>query len=244
MTVSEFSDGFDVLVNSYRRIRSFDDQEPTDSIEFNEYEKSFFLTKAQDELVRGLYNGRNPLEESFEETEQLRRYLSNLVMEETLEPIENSAGYPIGISNTSTFFTLPSDLMYITYEAVKLSDGKCDGLSNIEVIPIRQDEYHRVKKNPFRGVSDRRALRLDLADGVVEIVCKYNVQSYFVRYLRKMCPIILVNLPSGLTVEDENRVSSCELHEGLHQRILELAVRMALQSKGYRIPTTQEQNNN
>jgi len=46
MTTKEFSSEFDILLDSYRRIKKFDDKEMLDSIEFNEYEKSLFLTRA------------------------------------------------------------------------------------------------------------------------------------------------------------------------------------------------------
>jgi hypothetical protein len=46
MTCEEFSNEFDVLVDSYRRFKSYDEKEQLDSIEFSEYEKSVFLTSA------------------------------------------------------------------------------------------------------------------------------------------------------------------------------------------------------
>ena len=46
MTTEEFSNEFDVLINSYSRYKDFDNKEILDSIEFNEYEKSLFLTQA------------------------------------------------------------------------------------------------------------------------------------------------------------------------------------------------------
>ena len=67
----------------------------------------------------------------------------------------------------------------------------------------------------------------------VEIVSKYTVTKYYIRYLRKVKPIILVNLSDGLEIQGESTASDCELHESLHERILEMAVMMALQSKGY-----------
>ena len=238
MTNEDFSNGFDTLLNSYSTVAEFGSDTSSRDIRLDEYEKSQFLTMAQDGVITDLYNGRNPLGEGFEETEQLRRYLSNLVREDLLEPIDDPSGMAIGISNNSTFFSLPPDLMYITYEAVKLSVGKCDGMKDIEVVPIRQDEYHRIKKNPFRGANDRRALRLDLADGIVEIVCKkgFEVQSYYVRYLVKVNPIILINLSDGQTINDESQAMECSLPEILHQRVLERAVQMALQSRGYKVP--------
>ena len=232
MGIEGFSNQFDVLVNSYTRFRDFDDKEPRDTIEFDEYEKSLYLTKAQEELVLSLYNGKNPYSESFEQTEEIRRYLASLVKEASLEPITTSDGRPLGMESTSKFFTLPLDLWFITYEAVIISDGKCENTSSLEVYPVRQDEYHKIKKNPFRGANDRRSLRLDLADGVVEIISKYTVTEYYVRYLKKLKPIILVNL-KDTSIDGYSEAMDCEVHESLHQRILERAVQMALQSKGY-----------
>jgi len=236
MTVSEFSDQFDALViASYRRFKNFDDKEELDSVEFNEYEKSVFLTQAQEELVLSLYNGRNSSLQSFEETEELRRYLSGLIEEETISPIANTGGKPIGIDSDkkTRFFSLPTDLWFITYESVKLDadDRPCAGIGNLEVVPVTQDEYHRIRKNPFRGANDRRALRLDLSEDVVEIVSSYTVESYYVRYLKKLSPIVLVDLPNGLTIGHRGLKTECQAHEGLHRRILELAVEKGLRSK-------------
>ena len=76
MTNKEFSNEFDTLVASYRRFKNFDDRENLDSIEFDEYEKSVFLTQAQEDLVKSYYSGKNPFRESFEANESLRRGLS------------------------------------------------------------------------------------------------------------------------------------------------------------------------
>lgn len=226
MTLEEFSDKFDVLVNSYG-VRSI-----AGDITFDEYEKSVFLTKAQEAIVLSLYNGKNPYGESFESVEENRRYLANLVASAQLLPITNSYGTPIGVSSNSSFFTLPSQLWFITYEAVTVDNGKC-GNGTLRVYPVKQDEYQAIKDNPFRGANDRRALRLDLSEGNVEIVCKYNVTTYNIRYVKKVPPIILVDLPNGLKISEESSASKCILHEALHQRILDMAVQMAVQSKGY-----------
>ena len=231
MTVGEFSNGFDVLVASYRRFKDFDNKENLDSVEFNEYEKSIFLTKAQEELVTSLYSGKNSSGEGFEETELLRRYLAPLVASVELSPITTSSGMPLGVDSNSKFFTLPDDLWFITLEQASTSDGSCGGAGTLDVIPIRQDEYHKVKKNPFRGANSRRALRLDLSDNNIEVVSKYTVTKYYVRYLKKLSPIVLVDLPNSLEIDGRSTITECALHEGLHQRILERAVKMALISK-------------
>lgn len=231
MTVQEFSNQFDVLVSSYRRLKNFDSKEELDSLEFNEYEKSYYLTQAQEELVLSLYNGKNPSLQSFEETEELRRYLSNLIEEARLEPIITSDGKPLGIESNSKFFTLPEDLWFITYEAVYTTDSSCGEEGTMEVVPARQDEYHRLRKNPFRGANNRRALRFDLSEGNVEIVCKYNVTDYYVRYLKRLKPIILADMPNGITIKGIGLMTQCELHNGLHNKILEYAVENAVRHK-------------
>ena len=216
MTIQEFSDSFDTLLNSFDNINS---------ITFDEYEKSVFLTKAQEETVLELYN-------SFENTEEIRRYLSDLIAEKYLKPITTSNGTPLGISSSSTFFTLPENLLFITMESVIINRRKC-GETQIKVYPVKQDEYQVIKDNPFRGANERRALRLDLSEGNIEVVCKYNISAYYIRYIVKPSPIILVDLPETLTIDKENKKTECKLHESLHQRILERAVRLALQSKSY-----------
>lgn len=59
MNVTEFSNEFDILLDSYRRFKDFDKQESYDSYDFNEYEKSVFLTKAQEDIIVELYSGKN-----------------------------------------------------------------------------------------------------------------------------------------------------------------------------------------
>ena len=77
MTNEEFSNEFDTLLNSYSTIEAFGKIPST--IELDEYEKSVFLTNAQEELVISIYDGKNLSGESFENTEEARRSLSSLV---------------------------------------------------------------------------------------------------------------------------------------------------------------------
>jgi hypothetical protein len=240
MTTNDFSSQFDVLLNSYTVAARFGSTDNPGTIELDEYEKSLLLTKSQEDLTIELYTGRNSMGTSFEETEEMRRYLSKIVKEAKLEPITTSSDKPLGIDSNSKFFTLPADLWFITYESVWVSDGKCKSMKTMDVYPVTQDEYHKIKRNPFRGANDRRALRLDLSDGVIEIVSKYTVTEYYLRYLRRLQPIILTNLGNDQDIEGVNTVSECELPETLHQRILDRAVQLALQSRGY----IREQNNN
>lgn len=228
MTTEEFSNEFDTLLNSYSDIRELG--KVSSNTEFDEYEKSIFLTKAQEELVLDTYNGKNPFGDSFEKTEEIRRYLSELI--KTTICIKETVSTNVGLSEFSTFFKLPEDLWFITYESVKLEDDlECMSSKTISVVPITQDEYHKIKKNPFRGVGKRRALRLDLSNDEVEIISNYNIQSYLVRYLSRPTPIILTNLPDNLSINSISERTECKLNPVLHRTILERAVKLAILSK-------------
>jgi len=228
MTTKEFSEGFDTLVSSYMRFKDFDNKEIMDSIEFDEYEKSVFLTKAQKEIVISLYSGKNQYGDSFERTEEMRRYLDPLVR--TMVQTDTVDGE--SVNENSVFYVLPEDIAYITLEQVIISEpNSCWDGKRINVRPVRQDEYDRIKDNPFRGVTDNRVLRLDAGIGTVELISKHNIGSYLVRYVSRPEPIVLEDLPNGLSVEGYSNEQPCLLDQMLHQQILERAVVLALNSK-------------
>ncbi len=231
MTTEEFSNEFDTLVSSYRRFKDFDNKEALDSLEFDEYEKSVFLTKAQEELITSYYSGRNSNAESFENTEEIRRYLSSLIKTAEISPA-SSQSYK-KLTSHSQIFDLPDDVWFITYESASLgaNSNTCLNGKVLDVVPVRQDYFHRVKRNPFRGPTDRRALRLDIEGKRVELVSDYTINKYLIRYIVKPAPIVLTNL-TDLSINGVSTAQTCELEESLHRTILELAVRMALQSKG------------
>lgn len=220
MTTEEFSNEFDVLLNSYITINQ-------DSFKLDEYEKSVLLTESQEAVIKELYNGKLA-GEGFEETEEIRRGLDNLV--NTLELTSEDISKP-KMSDKSQFFQLPSDIWFITYESALLSDESlgCKNNTRVIVIPIRQDEYHSVESNPFRGPSDKRVLRIDTGSSIVELVSKYNIKSYFVKYLSKPKPIILQDISNeNLTINGEKLKMGCKLNESLHRTILEGAVALAI----------------
>ena len=213
MNIEEFSNEFDILSG-------------ISGLNFDEYEKSVFLTKAQEDIVRQLYSGK--LGDAFESTEQIRRYLAPLVRTERLSCYYSETG----VSNDSLFAPLPDDVWFITYEAAILdSDNPCIKGKEVAVIPVTQDEYHRIKNNPFRGTNSRKVLRLDVEFNEVELISKYPVDTYIVRYIAKPSPIILLPLPDGLTINGKNEESECRLDSDIHKIILETAVSLAIKSK-------------
>lgn len=235
MTVQEFSSGFDTLLNSYSTVQQFGEQTSGREVVLDEYEKSLFLTQAQLDIVISFYSGKNSTGESFESSEEFRRYLDALI--KTKEYTEDDKLDIKGISSKSTLFTLPDDLAFITMEQIEYNDEKLDCPSNniASVYPVTQDEYNRVKNNPFRGPTVYKALRLDYGTNIVEIISVYNIGVYTLKYLSKPEPIILEDLPDGLTINGVSEVTECKLNEVLHDKILERAVQLALQSRNITI---------
>lgn len=134
------------------------------------------------------------------------------------------------------FAVLPEDLWFITYEsAILASESPCLDGKDIEIIPITQDEYHRIKSNPFRRANSRKALRLDVGDSRVELISEEYIQHYLVRYMARPEPIILIDLPDGLSINNQTEQTECKLNPGIHRMILNVAVNMAIQS---RVPST------
>lgn len=73
--------------------------------DLNSYEKSLFLTKAQDELVMSYYNGKNQFQEGFEITEEIRRSLDILVCRTVLYP--DNTNNLVKLNTNNSIINLP-----------------------------------------------------------------------------------------------------------------------------------------
>lgn len=223
MTLEEISNEFDVLLQPYMRQMPYGKVDP---IAFDEYEKSVILTAAQEEVIKEIYSGTNSTN-SFEKTEEVRRYLSNLVV--SYEPQRNDT-YNNRVSDKSSFYNIPEDVWFIVYESVDLKDDNlpCKENKQLTVYPVTHDEFHRIKNNPFRGSNKNRVLRLDLSDNIIELVSDYNIEKYKIRYLKRPYPIILTE---GISINNKTSKQESDLSPALLRMILERAIRIAVQSK-------------
>jgi hypothetical protein len=245
MLPDEFSAKFDILLNSYNFPPEFGDDHPKFNPALNEYEKSVFLTKAEMEFFIGLYNGTSIPGVAFEITEESRRYLDELVRTKTytsadIETVNDK------LSDDSVCFKLEDDLGFITLELINYDNqGKCFEGFTARVYPITQDEYAKVKDNPFRGPTKYKVLRIDRGERLVELIPTkgYKINKYLLKYIKKPNPIILTDLKdTGLSIEGETSISGCEMDPLLHTYILERAVALAVHSKSLGIPSTNNKN--
>lgn len=234
MTLQEFSNGFDLLYNNITSNKA-----PG----LNEYEKSILLTKAQETLVTDFYKGNFNLD-TFESTEDVSKYLSNLIEAKilTIKDVDDTlVTQGKCINDKSIPFKSPDDMLFITYEYVimynyKLIDGNDDTSYKVkaEVLPTTQDSFNATYKNPFKSIPDKRVLRL-LFQNKIEIILppdtkdiKYSLASYYIRYIKKPQPIILENLSTyGITIEGVSEKTDCKLDSSFHKFILEKAVLLA-----------------
>lgn len=226
-TVTEWSLEFDRLYNNI-----FSSKAPG----LNEYEKSVFLTRAEQAVCVAAYKGA--LGEPFESSEEITAYLGTLVKQADCtkaNATEEAAAYKI--SSNSVLYKNPADMLFRTWEGCNITVSGC-GEKHVSVIPITQDEYWRAEKNPFRGPNARKVLRLSyIKDDTTgnsysntaysELISKYPITAYTVRYLKKPEPIILEALTGGLSIDGSTAVATCKLPEALHQTILAEAVKMA-----------------
>ena len=219
MTTQEFSIEFDILYNNLAS---------NAAPPLNEYEKSVFLTKAQSDIVIELYSGRNNLGLAYDSTEEAREYLASL---ETTEDVD--VMYNEGTKKWSVSY--PSEIWYITREE----------FNGVEATPCTQDEYAKIKSNPFRGPkTGKRVIRVGSLllhnENVVLPIDddKDNYPQYTYYGIRKPLPIVLPGIDdSSLTIDGENisemyidGEETPTIHPALHRMILDRAVLYAKQA--------------
>ena len=221
MTASDFIIQFDLLYNNLNS-----DKAP----EINDYEKSFLLTLAQEQIVSELYN------KSFEVSEMTRRALDVLVTQGNGERIDDGGVLPDIWQHSK--WQIADDVWWMIYETAKIEDPlACNDGKWVDVKPELHDEYLRDKENPFRGPSKKRVLRLDTGfDGQVELVSKYKLSEYVYRYVRRPKPILVCDFTQGELAEYDinirgsvefNADKPCELSETIQNEILIRAVSLA-----------------
>lgn len=236
MNVKEFSEQFDILYNNIMSNKA-----PG----LSEYEKSVFLTRAQEEIVVGLYNGQIK-RDSFEETEELKRYLNSLIttvnfsVSDTTNTLNQLTGND-AYSPNSYSFKKPQNVLFVVYEEAILDTGNdCTPSTIAQVKPVIHENLYNFIRNPFQRPSKKRVLRVDkgknnastnVTIGTNEELCylysQYPITSYGMTFLRRPRPIILVDLGTADTIEGVSTPQTSELDSFIHKMILDLAVQMA-----------------
>lgn len=142
MTIEEFSDQFDTLLDSHKFEDEFGKVDNNYRIRLDEYEKSVLLTEAQDMLLRMNFDV------NFDASEQGQIYFSNITA--VAEGVENLNINPY--STIGRVYDLPKDLFWPLNERIIDSEG-----TNYTIVPINYREYDRIQSKPYAKPLKRQA---------------------------------------------------------------------------------------
>ena len=158
MTTEEFSNQFDVLYNNI-----MSNQAPG----LDEYEKSVFLTKAQDEVVKAYFNPKgNKFFEGFDGNEKRQIDFSMLMKTVQGQTIAGAFTPLSGVSNAG-YYRIPDDVLLYINEAVTVTrDGST---TRLNIVPIDYTEFNRIMAKPFRRPIKHQAWRLINTGGAISI---------------------------------------------------------------------------
>ena len=174
MTLDEFSELFDV---QYNNITS--NQAPG----LNEYEKSVFLTKAQDEIIKNYFTANskgNNIGQGFDDSAKRQADFSVLMMtkkctstslagdndtitysyevDEDGEIVTKEESFVVTkIDGRSKIYAFPEDVFIVINETLT-STGTAP--KYFQIIPLKYDEYTRLMSKPFKRPLKHQAWRL------------------------------------------------------------------------------------
>ena len=206
MTLEELSIQFDILFNNISS-----NQAPG----LTEYEKSVFLTQAQEAIILELYKG--VAGDSFETTEEVTRYLSSLVTTYKASSITSTDTI---LNKKETKIELPTDIMFLTYQSASIN-GR-----DVIVVPVTQDKLFNTLKNPFTGPNNNRVLSISEDDKIV-LYSNNTLSTYYIKYLKYPYPILLID-EEGLTINGQSSPKEVDwLPESLQKHVLYRAVQLA-----------------
>lgn len=200
----------------------------------NEYEKSVFLTKAQEEIMK---NYLNPLGNKYQEgfDGSLKRDVDFATLVTTSRiAVRNTT--LASIDKRAIHFNLPTDLFVILNEVYEA------GSKSYQVVPVSFSEYTQLMSKPYKEPLKDQAWKLTTNGSstlVTTVIPNSNASngSLTVRYIRRPKPIVLTDLSSveeelglptnTLSINGVKTSSPCEMPEELHREILDRAIEIA-----------------
>ena len=232
MNVSEFSLEFDVLYNNITSNLS-----PG----LSEYEKSVFLTRAQEQIVKNHFGIKsNSKQEGLNNSIKRDTDFSTLFKTVSINSGITEIPNPTNTLNTRVRrFTIKEDYLFIINEFCEIA--KLDSAGNVldtqltTVVPLHYSEFARLNSGPYKEPNLHETWRIisdvvTVNESTFDLYIRYNwtLINYIIRYIKKPNPIILEELNTqNLTIDGKHEVSSCELNPILHQEVLDRAVELA-----------------
>lgn len=260
MTIQEFSNTFDTLLNSYNVQAQFGEQTSRADIVLDEYEKSVLLTQAQDLIIKSYFDGSlNNQGQGFDDSTRRQVDFSSLIKIAILEPITQDT---VVFDDRGIVYQFPrrdnqegtTDVLFILNEKLTQQSKvgeEVKASKDFVIVPISYREYDREMSKPYAQPLKKQAWRLfqNQATGFdvnSELIPRFNVTEgqdsdsgevthkfvYKIRYVKRPQPIVLEDLPNGLEIDGVTTESPCELNPILHTDILNKAVELAVATRG------------
>jgi hypothetical protein len=219
MELKEISDKIDIRLNSFEK-----------KIFVDEYEKSIYLTRAQNAMYKEMCN-------VFEETEIIDTYMHPFLKEFVTEPVIEKVN-KIGLLNNTINIVVPSDIYMVVWEKALLSSSDLKyNNKEVRVVKTRIAEVPYKVENPFRKPDQHEILRVITGNRdtryLYELLLPENtgLLQYSCKYLKDIRPIILEELPDGLVIEGETGPLNTEFIDEVLEKLIDIAVMSILQDK-------------
>lgn len=245
MTVKEFSNEFDIL---YNNIMS------NSAPGIDEYEKSVFLTKAQDEIIKNYFTstiGGNKYQQGFDDSRKRHIDFSALIL--NLENNLQLAGNTIYSTAPEAIVSIPQEdnkILFMLSEVLSMrvpytpTEGRptMKVEKSYQVIPIKLNELQSLLNKPYSRPLKRQAwrileenndlntlrLRFILHDEDSKYFNSGNEAKHLTTVVKQPSPIILTNIgDENLSINGESTSMTCLLNEEIHPEILQRAVELA-----------------
>lgn len=187
-----------------------------------EYVKSVYITKAQANFVDSVL-------QAYESVEVVRQMLKGII---------HSFGYEgsqLIDAGPGVFFT--PHLSGV--KAILFEELVTEGQLKIPVIPLNENDRNMTLKSPFRKPDKNIAYRVT-EDGAFKVFhADYVIAKYEIVYCDQPPPIVLEDLPEGLSIEGYSIATISSLNADSLYKIVDLAVDLYLNDKRKLMPQSQ-----
>jgi hypothetical protein len=224
MTTTEFSREFDIRFNFVNSNLA---------MSVNGYEKSVYLTRAQEEILSNYFNAKgNKYGEGFDMS--AKRHIDFSSITDTKDITTVKSGYT-AFMNNGLVFEILDDILYVLNE--KFNYTKSDDTTiKTSVFPLEYSVAQRIMSKPYQSPPRRQSWRIvrgNVTGGhlVVEIIPKADIDdtkafTYSVRYIKRPTPIVVETLTGGLSVNGVTAITECVLPAEIHDEVLARAIEL------------------
>lgn len=208
------------------------------------------------------YRTLNNQGQGFDDSERRQVDFSSLIKVKTLTKSSDQTNVfddrgirfdlPKKLDSNNNEIANTTDVLFILNERLIVTTTDEDEntiIDNYVIIPLNYREYDREMSKAYSQPLKKQAWRLfqntatgfdiqselipiwDIANGMKDTQSPLAA-TYKIRYVQRPNPIVLVDLPNGLTIDGFTTETQCTLNPILHVDILNKAVELALSTRG------------